>query len=293
MEASADKDELFAFWSALLLELLARAALATVSPVLLAAEMNWRNAAYAVGLSTTKRGFSPISASSKDVLLRLSETQPTFTAEHVSFCTTHFDRRNSELHTGEVAFSSLGSSQWLPHFYKVSKVLLAAMNKDLSALFSDSESAEAMIVALDDAAAKAVLQDVNAHKVVWFRKLESERIEATAQAAVWAARQIGHRVRCPSCESTSLLQGSPVGPVKTEVVDFEVYQRQKVVPSIFACNACGLRISGYSKLMACGLGDSYTATTISSAADFFGLFSESDLERARQEGLSEDDFNEY
>jgi len=293
MESHSANDELFGFWSALVLEFLARAALATISPVLLASETNWRNAAYAVGLSTTKKGFSPFSASSKDVLLRLSETLPSFTAEHVSFCTTHLDRRNSELHTGELVFSSLGTSQWLPHFYKVSKVLLLSMCKDLSSLFSDTAAVEGMISALDDAAAKAVLQDVSAHKLVWLTRLEEERTKAAAQASVLADRQIGHRVKCPSCESTALLQGNPVGPVTTEVDDYEVIQKQKVVPGLFACSACGLRIIGYSKLMACGLADSYTATTTSSAADFFGLYSESDLERAREEGPSEQDFNEY
>ena len=46
------------FWSALSLEILARAALSHISPVLLASDRNWRNLMHALGRSSTKKGFS-------------------------------------------------------------------------------------------------------------------------------------------------------------------------------------------------------------------------------------------
>jgi len=48
MESYTAGDEQFALWSALCLELLARAALAHISPVLLAEGSNWRNLTYAL-----------------------------------------------------------------------------------------------------------------------------------------------------------------------------------------------------------------------------------------------------
>jgi hypothetical protein len=70
-----------------------------------------------------------------------------------------------------------------------------------------------------------------------------------------------------------------------------------MLPSTFECIACGLRISGLSKLSACGLGDAFTAKSIYSAADFFGLYTEDELEEARGEMPNypdyEEDFNEY
>ena len=38
-------------------------------------------------------------------------------------------------------------------------------------------------------------------------------------------------------------------------------QRQTMLPSSFECLACKLKISGISKLSACGLGDAFTATS--------------------------------
>jgi hypothetical protein len=66
-----------------------------------------------------------------------------------------------------------------------------------------------------------------------------------------------------------------------------------MLPSSFECTACGLRISGLSKLSACGLGDAYTAKSTYSAAEFFGLYTEDELEEARKEASApEEDFNE-
>lgn len=73
MESTTAEDWQFGFWSALSLELLARAALAHISPTLLADMSNWRNLTYALGCSPTVKRFSPSSVGAKDVLGRLNE----------------------------------------------------------------------------------------------------------------------------------------------------------------------------------------------------------------------------
>ena len=72
-------------------------------------------------------------------------------------------------------------------------------------------------------------------------------------------------------------------------------QKQTMLPSSFECIACKLKISGFSKLAACGLGDAFTATSTFSPAEFFGLYTEQELEEARAEGAGpqwEPDFND-
>jgi hypothetical protein len=293
MESYTADDEQFAFWSTLSLELLGRAALAYISPVLLAESSNWRNLTYALGSAATAKKFVPNSITIKEVFARLNELLPTFTEETAGFCAKHVDRRNSELHTGELSFSSLGTSEWLPKFYQACAILLASMNKELADLISDPTAAEAMINSLGDAAAKAVTQDIKAHAQVWANKSKDEREKATLQATASATRQAGHRVTGPACACPALEQGNPAGPVTTEVRDDEVVQRQTMLPSSFACIACGLRIAGFSKLAASGLGNAFAATTNYSAAEFFGLHTEDELEQARREGQPEEDFNEY
>ncbi len=293
MESHTANDWQYGFWSALSLELLARAALAHVSPVLLASKDNWRNLMYSLGGEPTKLKFVPSSIPANEVFARLSELVPEFTKETTDFCSTHANRRNTELHTGELAFAALGTSAWLPKFYSACKVLLESMDKSLSDLVSDPEAAQDMIEALEDAAVKAVKQDIKAHAKVWSNKTDNDRKVSSAQAIAWATRQAGHRVECPSCYSASLIQGSSSGTVTTNVDGDNVVRRQTKLPSSFECIACGLRISGFSKLSACGLGDAFTATTTYSAAEFFELYTKDELNEARNDMPEfEEDFNE-
>lgn len=284
----------YGLWSALALELLARAALANISPVLLADPQNWRNTMHALGKAPTAKKFTPTSIATKEVLARLSELLPEFNQEVAGFCGKHVERRNAELHSCEVVFAGLGTAEWLPRFYRAVKILLESMGKELADFVADPERALEMIASLDDAAAKAVEQDIKAHKQVWLSKPAADRDKATLQATAWATRHAGHRVKCPSCDSPAILHGTASGPVSTTVGNDEVVQRQTMLPSAFECISCGLRIAGYSKLSACGLGDAFSETTTYTAAEFFNLYSEDDLNEARNAPPEyEPDFNEY
>ena len=216
------------------------------------------------------------------------------TQEISGICRQHLNRRNAELHSGELIFSELGTSNWLPSFYLALQTLLAVMGKALQDIVSDPSGARSMIEAMQDEAAKAVAQDIKAHQKVWSNKSDKERETAIAQAKTWATRHAGHRVDCPSCGSPALLQGSPSGAVSTEVDQGEVIQRQTMLPTSFECIACGLRISGLSKLAACELGDAFTEKTVYTPAEFFELYTEDELEQARAEAEPqyEEDFNE-
>jgi hypothetical protein len=107
MERLTAGDWRFGLWSSLSLELLARAALANISPTLLANISNkeWRNINYALGNPPTKRDFKPSSATSAEVFSMLNELLPEFSKELQSFCALHCANRNAELHTGEERLS--------------------------------------------------------------------------------------------------------------------------------------------------------------------------------------------
>lgn len=285
----------FGFWSSLSLELIARAALAHISPTLLADRRNWRNISHALGHAATAKGFVPISATTNDVLSVLQELLPDFTKELVDFCFSHTARRNAEIHSGEEAFTGLGTSTWLAKYYASCDVFLRSMGKSLDELFDDPDAAMGMIASLQDTAAKAVGKDIEAHKKVWENRNPEERKTSLALAVVWANRHTGHRATCPACGSPARIVGSAQGEVSTEVREDGIVQRQTMLPSSFECIACGLKISGLSKLSACGLGDAFTATSTMSAAEFFGLHTEEELDIARAESIApewEDDFNE-
>lgn len=272
-----------ALWSAITLELLARAALASISPALLADERNWRNLSFAMGISPTAKKFTPISIGIKEVIARLAELDSQTTQEIQNFCAIHFDKRNGELHSGELSFADYRSSSWLPKFYQASQVFLEKASLKIEDFFPDPKHVAALIASLNDKAAESVREDIEAYKKVWAGKAVTERELLAKQAEIWANRQTGHRVKCPACGCRSLLNGTATGPVQTLFDDDEIRQKQTYIPSSFECIACGLKIAGFSKLAACHLGDAFTATTSTEPSEFFGLYTEADIETAVSE----------
>ena len=293
MESGPVDEWQFGLWSSQALELMARASLAHISPMLLADNRDWHHLAHAIGLQPTEKKYTPRSITVSQVVTRLRELVPSFSDDMAAFVTEHIERRNSELHSGELAFEALKASKWLPKFYSCSKVLIEAMDRSLQEVFSEVQRVEQMIASMQDDAAKAVAQDLKAHEKVWSNRSEKERKSAIAQAEAWATRQNGHRVTCPSCGSPALVQGSPAGPISQSVKNEDIVEKQIQIPNRFECIACGLKVAGLARLVACGLGDLYTETTTYGVAEYFGLFTEEEVEEARwEEPPYEEDFNE-
>ena len=291
MESHPIDDWRFGFWSSLATELLARAALANISPVLLA-DQNWKDLVHALGIDHSFPKFSPRTAPIRSVFDRLEELIGEFNQEVNSFCRQHIARRNVELHTGELAFECISASNWLPQFYEACEVLLRSMDKKLEDLLSDPAQARKMIEDFKSSVASKVEDSIKSHKYVWSQKSEKDQKKSSKQAEIWATKQYGHRVECPSCKSQALLQGTPMGEAKKEINGDEVVERMTMLPSLFECIACELKISGISKLSASGLGNTYTSKQTYTAAEYFDLYTEDDLERVREE-MFEPDFNEY
>jgi hypothetical protein len=268
-----DKDDWeYALWSSFSLEFLARAALANVTPALLAeTDKSWSSLYAALGFTPTEEKFAPKSIAISEVFKRLSAILPTFTKEYESFCIQHTGRRNAELHSGEAAFEGIKGSSWQPRLYQTCQVLLASMGMTLQDFVGEDESkvASQLMVAAADESAKAVKGDVEAHKRVWLAKEQTVRETLVAQAALWASRQAGHRVECPACGSQALVVGDPVGaPLKTLDGDV-IFETQEHLPNQFECIACALKIAGLSRLAVMGLADRYKKTQVYDAAEYY------------------------
>lgn len=105
----------YALWTSLSFELLARAALANIHPVLLAdPEKSGANIINALGLQQVEKKFVPKSLPISDVLKRLTDLLPDFLPEHESFGIQHTALRNAELHSGELAFDGMKGATWQP-----------------------------------------------------------------------------------------------------------------------------------------------------------------------------------
>lgn len=268
-----DSDEWeYALWSSFALEFLARAALANVSPALLAeTDKSWSSLYHALGFTPTEEKYTPKSIVVSEVFKRLTAIIEGFTKEHESFGILHTGRRNSELHSGDAAFDGIKGSAWQPRFYQTSKVLLTSMGMTLRDFVGQDEAkvAEQLIAAAADDSAKAVKGEVEAHKKVWLAKNQKERDKLSAQAAVWATKHTGHRVECPACASTALVFGEPVTAPVQKLNDGEITETQEHLPNHFECVACGLKIIGLSRLAVVGLGDRYKKTKVYDAAEYY------------------------
>ncbi len=280
----------FGLWSAFVLEMLIRATVANISPVLIADNKDWNNLLYALDEPIKKSKFVAKSASISDLIQRLEDLINDFTREHANFCVHHVERRNSELHSGNMPFENLGSSSWVPNFFTVCDVLTKEIDESLESLFGTdiANQANEEIEAFKDDTAKAVKGTIAAHKAVWKEKTTAEKEQATSQANTVMLRHYGHRIQCPACESTGLLLGKAIGEVKREINDLKIIEKQVMRPESFQCIACGLKINDYSKLLTSGLGDTYISTSTFDAIEYFDV----DIDEHIR-GMMEDDNNEY
>jgi len=262
----------YALWSSLSLEFLARAALANISPALLADNKDgWASLFHALGFNPTESKFTPKSIPVSEVFRRLAAILPDFSKENSDFGILHTGRRNSELHSGEAAFEGINASKWQPDYYHASEILLRSMGMALPDLIGEKEAeiAVKLIEAAADVSAKAVLGDIEAHKQTWHSMTEGDRASQTQAAAIWATRQHGHRVACPACSSQALVVGEPVAAPVQKLDDGEITETQEHLPNRFECIACGLKIAGLSRLSAAGLGERYKKTDVYDAAEYY------------------------
>ncbi|MCA1403050.1 hypothetical protein I6F26_00315 [Ensifer sp. IC3342] len=277
-----------ALWSSFALEFLARAALANVSPALLADNKEgWTSLFHSLGFQPIEPKFTPKSIPVSDVFRRLSSIITEFTKEHADFGILHTGRRNSELHSGEAAFEDIDASVWHPNFYVTCQILLGSMGMSLEDVIGTEEAdiAAKLIAAAADESAKSVLGDVARHKSDW-DNLPPEQKETLAKSAkVWATRYTGHRVACPACGSTALVVGEAVAVPVRKLEEDEIVETQEYLPSRFECVACRLKISGLSRLTVVGLSARYRKTTVYDAAEYY----------APEDNYAgyEDDNNEY
>jgi hypothetical protein len=255
MQAEPSDEWQHALWSSFSLELLALAALSNISPALLAdaSDRNWQQLFHSLGFTPTEQKFAPRSIAIGEVLKRLKDIPPEFDNELEAFCILHTGRRNAELHSGATPFEGVdGASGWHAKFYRACIVLLKSRGYELSEFVGEEEDAVAakLITAVKDETATSTKGDVNAHGKVWIAKTQEERTKLSASASAWAIKQTGHRVECPACQSDALLKGEPVAAPHRTIKDDNITEVQEYLPSQFECIACGLKISGLSRLSA-------------------------------------------
>lgn len=288
-----DRDDArFGLWCAFGLELLARAAVSSISPALLAEpDREHKHLLHVLGRGNPKVGAQSIAANQ---VFRLCEALfPAFTPEHSTSALALINRRNVELHTGENAFDGYTTQQWVAGFYACCKALTEAMGESLDTLLGEDEAAEAatVLAVAEKEVRERIRQRIARYKAVFDDRVEGERTKALELAAAEADRLAHarhHRTRCPACSAIGTVQGDTLGPSKVEDHDGEILVRQAVAPRKFSCMACGLKLEGYAELAAANLADQYTRTTRYCPEEYYELIDPNNsevVERIAREDL--------
>jgi hypothetical protein len=283
------EDPIFGLWCSLGLELLGRAAIASMSPTLLA-EPDHEHKFLLHALNRGADRVTRKSISSNLVFTLCKTLFSHFTEDDFKIALALINRRNEELHSGGAAFEEYKSTKWLTGFYKVCNSLCIAMNKSLSDLFGEEEAAvaEEIIAENKKEVSQRIAGTISAHRKVFGNKPDKEqeslRSEAEENGNTLSLKR-HHRVNCPACNCIATVQGEPFGKVNISHGDDSIIVRQAVMPALFECDSCGLRLSGYAELEAAGLGGQHTRKTSYTPEEFYSLDSSSESE--------EDEFEFY
>lgn len=289
--------EIFPFFAAIGLEFLARAALARVHPSLLADPQDGNNILYAFGYNTTER---PITVPAKTIYSRLIYVVPDFSKDDQSFCLLCAERRNRELHTGQLAFHDLRNSEWLPDYYRVTNKIVVSLGRQLTELYGDEETREALENI--DIVQKETVSEVK-QKIADIRKrmsiLTPEELEARRKAhdlgvlSVHFLNGSGQfRKLCPACESFGMIAASPVGSTAARIKDGDLVSQRFFAPKKFDCKICGLEVVGSQALRVAGLSDQIVDEQTNDPVEFFGIdpMDYIDPDELRR-SLSEEEYN--
>jgi hypothetical protein len=269
------EDPQFGLWCAFGLELLARAALASISPTLLAEPNNeHKHLLHSLGRGAERS--SGKSIGSAKVFALCKTLFDTFRDEEQRTCTALLNRRNDELHTGGAPFDEYPTSVWLAGFYRACNALATALGETLETVLGNDEAeiASKTLASDQNDTKQRIASAIGAHKKVFDAKNPAEQAalqKTAAEQGEKLAHLRHHRAICPSCKSTGLLQGEAFGNEHVSHGDGEIVVKQSVAPTSFACSPCGLKLNGFSELVAAGLSGHYTRTTTFSPEEYYGL----------------------
>lgn len=277
-----DRDEpTFGLWCSLGLELLARAAVASVSPTLLAfPDKSQKHLLYALNFESSS---TPMSIPATTVFNLCFTLFSEFTDDDRTVCNALINRRNEELHSGAAAFDEYKPSQWLAGFYQACSSLAVALSEDIESLMGEKEADIAQ--GIIDSNHKNVVSKVNgliaAHKKVFTGKASEEQ-EELRQIAEEQGNQLStqrhHSVSCPACNCIATVQGVLFGKEHITNNEDEIIVRQSVTPTSFSCPACDLKLAGYAEIKQANLAEHYTRQTTYSPEEYYGLINPDDLD---------------
>jgi len=272
---SSIDSELFGIWMSFSLELVARAAIAHVHPVLLADPREPDNLQYAFGMNPEKK---PHSIPAKALFTRCSTFVGGFTDTMATDCLKLMDKRNSELHSGAAAFVGIANASWLPRTYEVLEILLKHLKRD----FEDFLGSEYAQLALESLANRRDTIKREVHEALAAAKKYFENVSPTQRPAVtqgmlitWMREhRLNRETKCPACGSQAAIGGEIVGRNPVRVEEDRISREIRILPTLLMCPHCDLVLKGFQQLNEAGAGSVYTLYEEQDPIEYFGIIPE-------------------
>jgi hypothetical protein len=262
--------QMFAFWSALSLECLARAALTHVHPALNADPREDVNLLYGFGFELTAKARS---LPAHSVYIRLEKIVQKFGKSHRELCEFVALQRNAYVHTSDLPYENLSTAKWLPRFYETAMVLNEFVGKGLVDFLGDevAASAVALIKTLNEELIGAVKSKISAHAKVFKAKsaAESKALSDASLAATLSLAFGQQAAKCPACGSNGIITGMKVKEFPEKYEDGQLLMDIQFLSSEFKCPACSLTLNGVEEVAHAGLGTHFVETTATSLHDLY------------------------
>jgi hypothetical protein len=256
-----------ALWASTALELLGKAALARVSPLLIAEPTEEGvNILIATGLIEGNAKFTSVSAST--VFKRCQRAfRPFSAADALKFA----EARNEYLHGPGLGFVALPPEAWWPRYWALASILVTAQDRDIEEL-----------VGPDRLAAVGAYLQLNAKNVE--HRTESLIARAAQRIAQYRAGTLPARVQmewqsnpdlslglsysqaetCPACGGTGTLEGEDSSdrsytyePDDDEYEPISVWATVTVPADYFSCPTCHLVLDRYELIEQAGLATTF------------------------------------
>jgi hypothetical protein len=263
----------YQLWASLALELVGKAALATIHPCLVADPQSKFSLFAAAGMCISP-DIKTITANT--LFDRLTHVSKHFDENAKKFCTNMSEKRNAELHSGEAAFEGAVASTWEGRYWHTVEIILETSESSLESwLGADKAKApKELLTQYMHAMTQAAKIRVETAAGSFNARAKKEREEAHAKAAaipIWAMRpsftQHADHIwdaECPACKSRSFLAGikydEEVSEDDNEDDPFEELVDVSYVAEEFLCPSCGLHLDSRDAVGAAGLDFNYVET---------------------------------
>lgn len=255
----------YQLWASLSLELLGKAALSSKHSSLVVDPTHWPSLFVAAGLNITT-DVKTITA--KTLFERLTHVVPRFDKSVQDFCMRISERRNAELHSGDLPFRTMRLEAWEANYWHATDIVLRFLGSSLEEWLGAADAAaprrilEEAAAALDASVKEQV--EAAATRIKTIKKAERElRIQQAdaldtddAGPLFEQAHEHVWRETCPACANAAFMAGEQSGEtISHETEEYAMWEivDREFVGEAFNCLVCELSLSSSDELIAADL----------------------------------------